>query len=178
MLKTTPMDLAQQNFAKNLALGMAKLAAARTACLPANRIKETMEDPQFQALVMREQEQVNKQLILTRNDVLQGLLDAIEDAKLQGEAMPQIAGWREIGKVIGAYAPEERKISYSGDVTVIQKRIQELADEKLHEYALIEGEVVSEDQSVTTFEESNHQDQDQLGRTESVDAPQEPEEAA
>jgi len=96
----------------------------------------------MQLEVAKHRKSIEKELVVSRNDIIQGLLEVIEDAKLQGETMPRVAAWREIGKIVGAYAPEEHKVTFDGDVTVIQKRIQELADEELHKYRLIEGEVV------------------------------------
>jgi len=139
------LSLAEQQFAKNLALGMPQTAAARAASVPASNVKDLMANPEIHQAVAQHRQEIENRVLVSRNDVLQGLLSAVEDAKLQGEVMPQVAAWREIGKIIGAYAPEEKKITYSGDVTVIQRKIRELADEKLQEYALIEGEVVSEE---------------------------------
>lgn len=47
----------------------------------------------------------SRQLEITRKDVLNGFMDA---ARIAGTAMEQIAAWREIGKLIGAYEPEPK----------------------------------------------------------------------
>lgn len=137
------MDNRESQFAANIAMGMPQSAAARAAGFGAHSGVQLMKLPEIQQAIVSQTQAISKELILGRNDVLQGLLDAVGDAKLQGDATPQIAGWREIGRIIGCYAPEEKKVTYEGDVSVIQKRVMELSDAKLHEYTLIEGEVVA-----------------------------------
>lgn len=136
------MDNREAQFAANIAMGMPQGAAARTAGFRTALGTDLMKRPEIQQEIIQQTQHFSKELILNRNDVLTGLLDAIQDAKLQGDATPQIAGWREVGRIIGCYAPEERKVTYNGDISVIQKRVMELSDEKLHEYTTIEGEIV------------------------------------
>jgi len=136
------MELIKQQFAANLAMGMTQTAAARAAGIPVGQAKKTMEMPEVQQQICDAQQHISKQLLISREQVLQGLLDVVEDATLQAELMPRVAAWREIGKIAGVYAPEERKVTYDGDVTIMRKQVQVLADEKLHEYTLIEGKVV------------------------------------
>ena len=144
------MTNTEYQFAANIAMGMSQSAAARAAGINASKGSELMKREDIQRCIIDQTKQIQKDLIISRNDVLQGLKEAIEDAKLQGEPMPQIAGWREIGKIVGVYAPEEKKITYEKDVTIIEKRVRELSTEKLHEYALIEGTVVPDDDENTT----------------------------
>jgi len=140
------MDNRSYQFASNIAMGMTQVAAARASGFNAQAGMGLMKDPSIQQEIVSETRRIQGEMIFSRNDVLAGLKSAIDDAVLMGDPTPQIAGWREIGRIVGVYAPEEKKITYEGDVTVIQKRVKELADEKLHEYALIEGEVVPEPQ--------------------------------
>jgi len=139
------MDMQQAQFASNIAMGMTQTAAARAAGYNAQASNQLMKVPVIQQEICSQSQRIGNELILSRNDVLQGLLDAISDAKLQGDPTPQIAGWREVGKIVGVYAPEERKIVHTGDISVIQKRVMELADEQLHEYTTIEGEIVPDE---------------------------------
>lgn len=138
------MDDQKNQFAVNISMGMTQAAAARAAGFGAHSGTRLMKDPETRALIAEQSAQIQSQLILSRNDVLEGMLSAIDDAKLVGEAMPQIAGWREVGRIIGCYAPEKKELVIEQNVEVIQTRVRELADEELHKYALIEGEVVQE----------------------------------
>lgn len=140
------MDEQKNQFAVNISMGMTQSAAARASGYNAQMGGKLLKDPETQALITQNTQNLQSQLILSRNDVLEGMLSAIDDAKLEGEAMPQIAGWREIGKIIGCYAPEKKELVIEQNVEVIQTRVRELADEELHKYALIEGEVVPEEE--------------------------------
>ena len=51
--------------------------------------------------------------------------------------MTQIRGWTEIGKLIGAYAPERRKVEGSLEGQKLQAQIAAMSDEEL--LAIVEG---------------------------------------
>jgi phage terminase small subunit len=75
-----------------------------------------------------------------RADLVEVLVDAIEMARMMADPMGMIAGAREVGKMLGLYAPEEKKI----DLTINQERLlrqyEELSDDDL--LRVIEGEHV------------------------------------
>lgn len=50
---------------------------------------------------------------------MDGFLEAIDMARIQADSGNMVAGWREIAKMCGYYAPEVHKI----DVTVTAKRV-------------------------------------------------------
>lgn len=59
-----------------------------------------------------------RKTLVTRNDVVNGLLDAVEAA---GSSADLTAAWREIGKLIGAYEPEKINVTLdASDLTVDQ----------------------------------------------------------
>ena len=60
-------------------------------------------------------------------DVVQGLLSAIEAGKRRGDANAQIAGWREIAKLLGFYPETTRK----GKPEIDPANIQTLPSEML-----------------------------------------------
>ena len=76
---------------------------------------------------------------ITRKQVMEGLLEAIEMAKLVNEPASMISGWREVGKMCGFYEPVKRTIDVNiqGDVTV--KRLERMSDADL--LKLVRGEV-------------------------------------
>jgi len=59
---------------------------------------------------------------MTRKRVMDGLLEAVEMAKLMSEPATMVSGWREVGKMCGYYEPVKHTldINVSGDVTVRQ----------------------------------------------------------
>ena len=76
-------------------------------------------------------------LSLQREDVLKGLLAAVEQARTQGDPAAMIRGWSEIGKLMGYYAPETKKV----DLTVAGQgeieRLSSLSDAEL--IKIVEG---------------------------------------
>lgn len=48
-----------------------------------------------------------------REDVLKGLLEAVEAAKQQRDSAAMISGWREIGRMLGFYSPDMRHVAVS-----------------------------------------------------------------
>jgi hypothetical protein len=56
--------------------------------------------------------------------------------------MAQIAGWREIAKICGLYAPEVKEFRLTGSQEAKMKELQTLSDDQLLELAgsVIEGE--------------------------------------
>jgi hypothetical protein len=68
---------------------------------------------------------------LTREDVLEGMMDAIGQARLIADPMAQIAGWREIAKICGFYAPEVKKIELGDSAKTFLARLEQMDDEEL-----------------------------------------------
>lgn len=65
--------------------------------------------------------------VVNREDVIRGLLDAVDSA---GTSMELTQAWREIGRVIGAYAPEKFEVNTKvEDLTA--KRLAEMKTEEL-----------------------------------------------
>ena len=63
--------------------------------------------------------------------VIAELRAAIELARVQGNPAAQIAGWREIAKLCGYYAPERRQIDLSGDHDRLHAQLEVMSDAEL-----------------------------------------------
>lgn len=67
----------------------------------------------IRALVQKKQKETEERLQISRDDVIRGLLKAVDEAKAAGNPQAQISAWREIGKMLGFYnkpvtpAPQE-----------------------------------------------------------------------
>lgn len=96
--------------------------------------------PVISQALLQERAKNAKLLGLTREDILQGFMDAVDQAKDIHDPMSQIAGWREIAKVCGFYAPEVKKIEISGAGRRILDKMAALSDQELLEIA--HGEVI------------------------------------
>lgn len=105
--------------------------------------------PRVKELLKAEQRKNAYMLGLTREQVLQGMMDAIDQAKLLSDPLTQIAGWREVAKICGFYAPEVKKVELSGSGKQVIDRLRSLSDEELLQIA--EGDVIDAE-----FEEVKH----------------------
>ena len=68
---------------------------------------------------------------ITRADVITGIRGAIDRAKLQAEPATEIAGWREIGKILGHYAPEVKKLTLSDEQDKVVRKLETLSTQEL-----------------------------------------------
>ena len=68
---------------------------------------------------------------MTRKKVMDGLLEAVEMAKLMAEPATMVSGWREIGRMCGYYEPAKHTldINIKGDVTL--RQLNSMSDAEL-----------------------------------------------
>lgn len=77
---------------------------------------------------------------IKRLDVIEGVIDGIELARMQGDAGNVIKGWTEVGKILGHYAPEVKHIELSMNQGRLRAKFEALSDEEL--LAIQEGTVI------------------------------------
>lgn len=77
---------------------------------------------------------------ITRANVLAGLKEAIDMARIQADPAVMIAGWKEIGKMCGFYEAVKVKVQVSGGATSIQAKLSVMSDDEL--LRLANGETV------------------------------------
>jgi len=100
--------------------GSAKVTACRL--LTQANVREALQASQ-QATARR--------LELDRQRVLDGILEAIELARVRADCHAQIRGWAEIAKLMGYYAPETRRVDLSAEGRGRMARLEGMKDEEL-----------------------------------------------
>ena len=70
-------------------------------------------------------------LRIRREDVLAGLLEAVDQARVQGDPAAMISGWKEIGRMQGYYAPDRVKAEVAVTGNVDMDRLTRLSDAEL-----------------------------------------------
>lgn len=73
-------------------------------------------------------QRLQQSLGITRDDVIAGMMDGVHAAATSTEL---IAAWREIGRLIGVYAPKQIKVDHSHSLDVMMQRFAALPDEEL-----------------------------------------------
>jgi phage terminase small subunit len=82
--------------------------------------------------VLREKEAAEaERLQLSRENALEGFLEAIAIAKTKPDPAAMISGWREIGKMLGFYAPILRSVKLSTENHALRTTYEALSDEEL-----------------------------------------------
>ncbi len=87
--------------------------------------------PNVLALKAQHEAHYQEAVQMTRKKVMDGMLEAIEMAKLMSEPASMIAGWREVGKICGYYAPVEHKIKVDVSGNVVHQRLTGMSDAEL-----------------------------------------------
>jgi hypothetical protein len=79
----------------------------------------------------------SQRLGLARQDVIQGLLEAVQMARERQEPAAMISAWRELGRLMGHYAPDRRQVEVTAVADVEIGRLERLSDAEL--VRLIDG---------------------------------------
>ena len=99
------------------------------------------KDPAILKIYHREKEAYAAAVGMTRQKVMEGLLEAVEMAKIQADPTAMIAGWREVGKMCGYYEPVKKQIDVNLTGNVVMQRLNKLSDAEL--LKLIETETAN-----------------------------------
>jgi phage terminase small subunit len=90
-----------------------------------------MQNPQIIKAVHHLHKRYENAIVASRKTVLEGFLDAIEQAKLMSDPAVQIAGWREIGKMCGYYAPEVKEVNINVGAKRVIGQLEVMSDQEL-----------------------------------------------
>jgi phage terminase small subunit len=102
--------------------------AAASAKVRACRLTK---DNRIQAALQARQAADSARLNLDRQRVLEGLLEAIGQAREKREPMAMIRGWAEIGKMMGFYAAETKNVHLDATVSVTEAQMSAMSDRQL-----------------------------------------------
>lgn len=122
----------EQDFVDKIMEGLPPTTAAK---MSGTSPGYTAHLPRVQAEVARARAEVEDATLLKRLDTINGILEAIQMAKLISDPTSMIRGWVEIGKILGHYAPEEKIIHITGDQAKLRRQLEDLTDDELYEIA-------------------------------------------
>lgn len=90
-----------------------------------------MKKPHMVAAREKLREAVRGRTDFSREDVVAGFKEAIDQAKVLADPMAQIAGWREIAKLRGYDKMPNININLTGDLEKLNRQMRELPTEQL-----------------------------------------------
>jgi phage terminase small subunit len=142
----TPMQREAVRGVVDLGLSQAEALSRAGYKCPAGSMS-TFSNPPVQAAIRERFIHAEKHLKLNREMVLDGMMEAIEMAKIKADPEVMIQGWREVGRMCGYYAPEVKKIQMDVTHKRLMSQFETLSDEELLKIAAdnakqIEGEVI------------------------------------
>ena len=142
MALMTPKQLL---FAEHYALdhnGAAAAVRAGYARRSARQIaSELLAKPDVEREVAKFEEEASRPLQITKELVIVEPQEAIELARQQDDPGAMIRGWAQIARLIGAYAPERKKIEISLDGEALRAQFAGMSDAEL--LAITEEEELS-----------------------------------
>jgi len=133
----------QRLYVENRLNGMAPRAAITASGLaPSTKVYDMENHPRIRLVMHSLTRDALKGLTMVRQDVLQGLLDAVDSAATSTEL---VMAWREIGKIIGAYEPTVVRHEYK-DIT--PEKMSEMSDADLLKMAAQENFKLTEEDAI------------------------------
>lgn len=121
--------------------------AASLAGLTRAAAEVLLAHPEARKIIQSERSRVAEKVRITKEDVIEGLKEAIELGREVGRPEAMVAGWREIGRIIGCYEPVQVNHVHHKGGPISQKQIASMTDEQLLEMAadaatVVEGSAV------------------------------------
>jgi hypothetical protein len=134
----------QKIFVDAILHGQSQTMAARTAGFgaPNQHAYRLMKDPKIIEALQQQHHKHEKAVQMTRKQVMEGMLDAIEMAKLQADPGTMVNGWREIGRMCGYYAAERKIIDVNISAKRVIDKLESLSDAELLEMITKDEEVI------------------------------------
>lgn len=149
-----PLTELQKRFVHHLVHDkMGQTAAVKAAGYSPNPSTGTtlMKNPKVIKAIAEAREEYARASGITRKKVIDGMMEAVDMARLKGEPLTMIAGWREIGKMCGLYEPQKTKVEVSVNGQVMIQRLQTMTDAEL--LSLVEGDPTALDGEFTLVDE-------------------------
>ena len=100
--------------------GSAKVTACRL--LTRANVKDALRDRQAHA---------QAEFKVSRENVMQGFLEAVAEARAASNPMAQIRGWSEIAKMLGYYAPERQVVEVTPAQVRLRADYESMTDDQL-----------------------------------------------
>lgn len=116
-------------------LGMSKAEAARHCGLSVGGINAALQDPRVQEFLAELRQGQKKRAQVTRDEVILGIKDAIDRARVLGEPRTEIAGWESINKMMGFNAPDRVVHELPEDTRELMEMLKEMSSDQIAEIA-------------------------------------------
>lgn len=138
----TQLSSRQEKFVEHYALCGNAAEAARLAGYSARTARvigpENLSKPAIRHALEARQAVFRAELSVTKEDVVNGLLSAIQMGREQQNPAVMIQGCVQLAKLLGFYEPEVVKVGISSDVGRLQAKFAAMSDQEL--LAIVAGQ--------------------------------------
>ena len=125
----------QSKFVEQYALCGNAAEAARKAGYSAKTARvigpENLSKPAVKAALAARQRAYQAELALTKDEVIAGLLGAIEMGRAQQDPAVMIQGYVQLARLCGFYEPEVMRLELPGDVAQLKNKYAAMSDDQL-----------------------------------------------
>lgn len=125
---TEKQKLFVEHWAKGDSIASASMRAGYATSTVAYRL---VKMPNVLALKAQHEAKWEAENQMSRKRVMDGMLEAIDMARMMAEPASMIAGWREVGKICGYYAPVEHRMKVDVTGNVVIDKLNSLSDAEL-----------------------------------------------
>lgn len=136
-------------------MGMSRKDASEYSGLTPSSISNLLQKPEIKKYISRIQRQEEKKFRISREQVLEGFMEAIGDAKMLSEPATQIRGWEQIAKMEGFYAPERRVLELPEDAREMIQTLQNLDTQELAKLAGMDNLIELKEEDFHRVEEAD-----------------------
>lgn len=128
----------QEAFVEHVLDGHSPLHAASAAgyASPASAA-QNLQAADVRAALAEARSELSSAAQIKRGDMVAVLVEAIDMSRMMADPMGMIAGAREVGKMLGLYAPEEKKIDLTVGQARLRSQFEGMSDQELLD--VIEG---------------------------------------
>lgn len=136
----------QKGYADGVTKGLSQERSAIMAGASTDSVQAFEASKDVQQEIKRIRAEVIKNTGVTREEIVDMFMEAAGFARLLGDPMGMIAAARELGKMLGHYAPEVKKTLHGIDAAELKKALKDMNDEELYKLAhakVIDGEFTS-----------------------------------
>lgn len=109
-------------------------AAIRAGTAPAGAhvwASRALRDPKVAADLKRRQATISARLSIERENVLNGLLEAVDMAREQRNPMAMISAWKQVSLLMGYNAPHQVKVEVAPEGKARMDHLERLSDAEL-----------------------------------------------
>lgn len=119
----------QSTFVDGILSGKSRHESAVTAGYPNSSAPDISAKIKLE--IANAREKLTDITTIKRVDVIDGIMDGIACARMQGDAGNMIKGWTEVAKILGHYAPEVKTVNINMNQQRMRSKYEAMTDAEL-----------------------------------------------